>query len=128
MKSKRERDYDGVYSNGKKTFDLHNLNTKAEMEVIDACFRSSSPSGDDLYYATPNGTVVHSYTYYDLDDWFADLGAIYNKHRGYEVLGRKFTKIRDQGEPDEDWVRFNEWCEQCRREEREETYKNEQGN
>ena len=105
---KRQQDFDGVYSNGKQTFDLLNLNTKAEMEGIKAICKGSQ-NGTDVYYATPAGTIIHRYTYNDLEDWFADIGAIYSERRGYEILGRKFKKIKDKGEPDEELIKFLEF-------------------
>ena len=104
---KRQQDFEGVYSNGKQTFDLLNLNIKAEIECIRAtCI--GSYNGTDFYYATPAGTIIHRYTYREMDDWFADIGVVYSEHRGYEILGKKFKKIKDKGEPDEELVNFLE--------------------
>ena len=104
---KRQQDFEGVYSNGKKTFDLLNLNTKADLECIKATCRGSY-NGIEFYYATPAGTIIHRYTYREMDDWYADTGAIYSEHRGYEILGRNFKKCKDKGEPDSDFVNFLE--------------------
>ena len=104
---KRQQDFEGVYSNGKQTFDLLNLNTKADLACIKATCRGSY-TGIDFYYATPAGTIIHRYTYREMDDWYADIGAIYSEHRGYEILGRNFKKCKDKGEPDSDFVKFLE--------------------
>ena len=104
----KNRCYTGVWSNGKKTIDLDNLNTKAEMTTINECCFSSSPSSDCIYYATEKGTIICSYSYSELDDYYADLGPMYSRHHNYEILGRNFKKIKDQGDFDEEWLQYNE--------------------
>ena len=102
----RERCYTGVWSNGKRTIDLDNLNTVAEMESINACCFGGNDSNDS-YYATEAGTIVHTYTIKELEDWYADTGGIYSRKNCYEILGKNFKKIKDKGEEDPNWVEFN---------------------
>lgn len=97
----------GVWSNGKKTIDLDNLNTTAEIKTINECCFSSYPSGDECYYVTEKGTVIHKFEYSELEDYYADLGAIYSRKCNYKVLGRNFKQIKAQGEFNEEWLLFN---------------------
>ena len=107
----RERCYAGVWSNGKTTIDLDNLNTVAEITSICSCVDGRTDGGDE-YYATKSGTIIHKYHYDDLEDWFADLGPIYNRHNCYEVMGKNFKKIKDKGEADPNWIEFMKWSEE----------------
>ena len=93
---KRERDYRGVYSNGKRTFDLEMLNSTAEMKELKKMPLNCLTR--DEYYATPNGTIVNYYSYNELEDWYADLGPIYSERRIRKVLAKNCKKIKEIGE------------------------------
>ena len=102
---KIERDYRGVYSNGKRTFDLEMLNSTAEMkEFKEIPYSDCSPR--DEYYATPNGTIVNSYSYNELEDYYADIGPIYNERRIRKVLAKNCKKIKDTGETNPELLRI----------------------
>ena len=108
---KQERYYEGVWSNGKKTIDLDNLNTKAEMNSIKACcFGNTETDSDDRYYITKSGTAIHTYRLIELEDWFADIGTCYSEKKCYKIIGRNFKKIKDKGKEDPGWTLFNESC------------------
>lgn len=65
--AKRERYYNGVWSNGKKTFDLDYLNTGYEMEQIKSVVNNSS-SGSTIVYVTKSGTLIQRDEWEELDD------------------------------------------------------------
>lgn len=111
-----KKDYSGVWSNGKKTIDLDNLNSKYEMESIDAVVYSSSGAlvYDTVVYARESGTIVEKHTYDVLDDYFLDTGAITHKETYYKILGKNFKKIKEKGTLDEDYQKFIEFFENNR--------------
>jgi len=98
----------GVWSNGKKTIDLDNLNTTAEIKAIKECCFGGRPSGEEWYYVTEKGTIIRKTKYSELDDYYADLGPIYSRKSNYRILGRNFKQIKAQGDFNKEWLSFNE--------------------
>ena len=111
-----KKDYSGVWSNGKKTIDLDNLNSKYDMKQIDAVVYSSSGAlvDDTVVYARESGTIVEKCTYDVIDDYFLDTGAITHKETYYKILGKNFKKIKEKGTLDEDYQKFIEFFENNR--------------
>lgn len=103
--AKRERYYNGVWSNDKKTFDLDYLNTGYEMEGIKSIVNNSS-SGSTVVYVTKSGTLIQRDEWEELDDWFADLGAITHKEVSYKVLGRNFKLTKENGLSHPEFIKF----------------------
>ena len=112
---KQIRYYKGVWSNGKKTIDLDNLNSKYEMECIDRIYRNSNYS-ESIVYVTESGTMIEKSSLNELDDWYADLGAITHRETSYKILGKKFKKIKEQGVLDK---RFEEYMSRAHSQENE---------
>lgn len=109
-----KKDYSGVWSNGKKTIDLDNLNSKYEFKSIDSVVYTSSRTAivdDTVVYARESGTIVEKHTYDVLDDYFLDTGAITHKETHYKILGKNFKKIKEKGTLDEDYQKFIEFYE-----------------
>ena len=82
-----KKDYSGVWSNGKKTIDLDNLNSKYELKSIEAsAYRNAGALAEDVVvYARESGTIVEKHTYDVLDDYFLDTGAITHQETYYKV-------------------------------------------
>lgn len=108
-----KKEYTGIWSNGKKTIDLDNLNSKYELKSIEASMHSHAGALviDIIAYARESGTIVEKYTYDVLDDYFLDIGAITHKETFYRVLGKNFKKIKEKGTLDEDYQKFIEFYE-----------------
>lgn len=101
---KRERDYRGVYSNGKRTFDLEMLNSTARMRELKEM--SLNCLTNDEYYATPSGTIINSYSYNELEDYYSDLGPIYSEHKIRKVVAKNCKKIKEMGETNPELLRL----------------------
>lgn len=97
-----KKEYTGVWSNGKKTIDLDNLNSKYEMYSI------NHNDGDCVVYARESGTIVEKWAEKVVDDYFCDIGEISHQVIHYKVLGKNFKKIKDQGVLDEEYKKFME--------------------
>ena len=104
----RDRYYQGVWSNGKKTLDLDNLNSKAEMESIEDLAMGGTGVNTHHFYVTKSGTGRERIQYEVIDDFYLDIGCITHTEVVYKTLGKNFKKIADEGEVDKD---FLEYCE-----------------
>ncbi len=103
---RKGRTYSGVWSNGKKVIDLDNLNSQYEMDEINNMILNSTNHSHREIYATASGTIIQTYQYDQLDDWYCDIGAMYNRETIYTIVGRNFKKIKDKGVLDEDFQNF----------------------
>ncbi len=102
------KDTTGVYKSKNGIIDLTYLNTKAEWERIENATRNCAvPNIDAEYYARPTGTIIVKYTYTEIVDWFADMGAICKTYTETKVLGYHCEKIKDKGK---EYRKYRQFC------------------
>lgn len=97
-----KKEYSGVWSNGKKTIDLDNLNSKYEMDVI------NNQKDSCVVYVRKSGTIVEKSVEKIIDDYFFDIGEISHQKIHYKILGKNFKKIKNHGVLDEEYKEFIE--------------------